>query len=91
MRQRQLLVNARIGMRIQRFRMANGTLPPSLDELVDDKLVAIPNDLYAGKPLIYHKLPDGFVVYSAGDNATDDGGEEQPDQQEHETRFEVHW
>jgi hypothetical protein len=90
MRLRQRLVNARIGIRLQRFRIAHGNLPQSLDDLIDDKLLTIPNDLYSGKPPIFRALPDGFVVYSVGDNGSDDGGGEQPDQQEHETRFEVH-
>jgi hypothetical protein len=43
-----------------------GEHPQSLPDL--------PKDPYSGKPLIYRKTSNGFVVYSVGANGEDDGG-----------------
>lgn len=31
-------------------------------------------DPFAGRPFVYHRQGDGFVLYSVGENGTDDGG-----------------
>jgi hypothetical protein len=31
-------------------------------------------DVFTGRPFIYRRTPEGFVLYSVGDNLKDDGG-----------------
>ena len=54
------------------YKMQHGSLPKSLDALVPDYLPAIPRDMFDGKPLRY--LPDKSLIYSIGEDLTDDGG-----------------
>jgi hypothetical protein len=70
---------ARVGMAVERYRLAHGTLPETLADLVPDYLAETPLDPYDGKPLRYKKLEKGYVVYSIGPNDTDDGGDESSD------------
>jgi hypothetical protein len=58
----------------ERYRLARGSWPKSLDDLVPDYLPAVPADPFDGKPLRLARLPDGLVVYSLGPDGTDDGG-----------------
>ena len=39
-------------------------------------LKAVPLDPFDGKPLRYKKLSPGYVVYSIGEDLSDDGGQE---------------
>ncbi|MEJ2701209.1 MAG: hypothetical protein P8Z79_02080 [Sedimentisphaerales bacterium] len=67
----------RVGLAVQRYRLAAGTLPDTLSQLVPTYLDAVPEDPFDGKDLRYKKRAAGFVVYSIGDDGTDDGGAEQ--------------
>jgi hypothetical protein len=64
---------------LERFRIAERTLPNALDELVPKYLNAVPQDPFDGKPLRYKKLAKGYVVYSIGEDKVDDGGDEKKD------------
>ena len=67
---------ARVGCAIERYRLANGRLPQTLQELSPAYLTSLPNDLMDGRPLKYK--PDdksGYILYSVGWNGTDDGGQ----------------
>jgi hypothetical protein len=60
---------------LERYRLANGKLPATLDELVPRFLDHVPLDVCNGQPLIYHPAGDrDFVLYSVGWNGKDDGG-----------------
>ena len=61
---------------IERYRLAEGHLPVSLDNLVPAFLEAVPIDPFDGQNLKYRKLETGFVVYSVGEDLTDEGGAE---------------
>jgi len=63
---------------IQRYRLRNGKLPDSLNELVPEFLEEVPLDPYDGKELRYKKLDKGFVVYSIDEDLRDDNGQEEP-------------
>jgi len=67
---------ARAGIAVERFRLANGRLPDSLEELVPKWLDAVPADPFDDKPIRYRKLDKGFVTYSIGPDLKDDGGKE---------------
>ena len=44
---------ARLGIAIERYRRANGTLPGDLSDLVPDYIAALPSDTLTGKPLAW--------------------------------------
>ena len=60
---------------IQRWRLDNDDYPENLVELINaDYLKELPMDPYGGKPLVYKKTADDFVLYSLGCNFEDDNG-----------------
>ncbi len=66
----------RVGLGIERYRLANGKLPEKLAELVPAYLDAVPKDPFDGQELRYKRLEKGYVVYSIGEDGSDDGGKE---------------
>jgi hypothetical protein len=62
---------------VERYRLAEGRLPKSLDELVPSRIEAIPTDPFDGHPIKYRTRKTGYVVYSVGEDLTDEGGTEQ--------------
>ena len=68
---------AQTALAVERWRLAHaGSLPPSLNAMVPEYLAAVPEDPMDGKPLKYRTLSPGYVVYSLGEDGTDDGGKE---------------
>ena len=66
---------ARIAIALERYRLANGGYPASLDTLSPHYLPEVPHDVIGGQPLHYQATQDGlFVLYSIGWNERDDGG-----------------
>ena len=66
---------ARVACALERYRLANGTLPESLAALTPKFIETLPHDVINGQPLKYHRTEDGqFILYSVGWNETDDGG-----------------
>jgi hypothetical protein len=63
---------------VERFRLAHGQLPNTLNELVPQFLSTMPDDPFDGQPLRYHRLAKGYVIYSIGADGHDDGGREKP-------------
>ncbi|MHC4244140.1 MAG: hypothetical protein ACYSU4_17170 [Planctomycetota bacterium] len=61
---------------IQRYRLTEGRLPQSLENLVPAYMEVVPIDPFDGQDLKYRTLETGFVVYSIGDDLTDEGGAE---------------
>lgn len=61
---------------VERYRLAEGRLPQSLDDLVPAYIEAVPTDPFDGQDMRYRTLDAGFVVYSVGEDLTDDGGTE---------------
>jgi ABC-type transport system involved in multi-copper enzyme maturation permease subunit len=59
---------------LERYRLAHGRWPETLDGLVPALLPAIPKDPYDGRPLRYRLVADGVVIYSVGPDGQDDGG-----------------
>lgn len=59
----------------ERYRLANGDWPGSLDVLVNSQLLAaVPLDPFDARPLRYRRTGDGVVIYSIGMDASDSGG-----------------
>jgi hypothetical protein len=66
---------ARVALALERYRLAHGEFPESLDMLAPQFIEKIPHDIINGQPLKYRRTDDGqFVLYSVGWNETDDGG-----------------
>lgn len=59
---------------IEQYRLANGSIPASLDELVPAFISSVPIDPMDGKPLRYIVTDSGYTLYSVGRNQVDDGG-----------------
>ena len=67
---------ARTALAVERYRLVGGRLPGTLDELVPDYLVGVPHDPFDGQQIRYRRLATGYVVYSIGQDLTDNQGEE---------------
>jgi len=66
---------ARTAIALERYRLAHGEFPESLDALAPQFIAQVPPDVIGGKPLKYRRTSDGqFILYSVGWNETDDGG-----------------
>ncbi|HKW28478.1 MAG TPA: hypothetical protein VJT54_04020 [Verrucomicrobiae bacterium] len=71
----ELVDLARTAIALERYRLAHGNYPESLDALTPQFIGKIPHDIINGQPLHYQRTADGqFVLYSVGWNETDDGG-----------------
>lgn len=61
---------------LKRYSLRHGKLPDKLDALVPEFVSAVPVDYMDGQPLRYRLNADGsFLLYSVGENLTDDGGD----------------
>ena len=66
---------AGIACALERYRLAQGQYPETLDVLVPQFIPKLPHDLIDGRPLHYRRTTDGdFRLYSVGWNEADDGG-----------------
>ncbi len=66
---------ARVACALERFRLAQGGYPETLDELQPRYIESLPHDVIGGQPLKYRRTDNGqFALYSVGWNGTDDGG-----------------
>ena len=61
---------------VERYRLTEGRLPQSLDNLVPAYMEVVPTDPFDGQKLKYRTRETGFVVYSVGEDLTDEGGAE---------------
>lgn len=65
---------ALIACALERYRIANGSYPDSLDATVPKFMVKLPNDIVTSEAMKYQRAGDSFVLYSIGWNEKDDGG-----------------
>lgn len=56
------------------YRAKHKEYPEKLVDLAPKYLPAVPHDLFARAPLRYRREASGYVLYSVGKNAKDDGG-----------------
>jgi hypothetical protein len=67
--------SAALACALERYRLAHGRFPDSLDALVPGFVPKPPHDLINGLPLNYRRTDaDQYVLYSVGWNERDDGG-----------------
>jgi len=70
---RRLIITA---IALERYYLAHGSYPASLQDLVPAFLTSAALDFMDGKPLRYHRTSDGhFLLYSVGLDCVDDGGQ----------------
>ena len=68
---------AQIACALERYRLAHGEYPGTLDAIVPQFIEKLPHDLIGGKPVIYRPTAEGkFLLYSIGWNETDDDGQD---------------
>jgi len=66
---------AALACALERYRLAHGQFPESLDALMPEIVSRLPHDVINGQPLKYRRTADGqYLLYSVGWNETDDGG-----------------
>ncbi len=76
---------ARTACALERYRLAHGEYPETLDALVPQFIEKLPHDIIGGQPLHYRRTDPPpsdsgaaggkFLLYSVGWNETDDGGQ----------------
>jgi hypothetical protein len=69
-----IMLASRAGLACRLYKSRNGTYPETLDALVPGILTEVPIDPFTGKPFVYRREGEGFIVYSLGSNQKDDGG-----------------
>jgi hypothetical protein len=66
---------AALACALERYRLANGQFPETLESLSPKFIARAPNDVFTGQPCKYRRTDDGqFILYSVGWNEKDDGG-----------------
>jgi len=73
-RNQTLADQARIACALERYRLARGKYPDTLEALTPQLLEQVPHDIIGGQPMKYHQTEGHYVLYSVGWNETDDGG-----------------
>ena len=64
-----------IACALERYRLAHGEYPETLDALIPQFIAKLPHDIIDGQPLHYRRTNDReFLLYSVGWNEKDDGG-----------------
>ena len=77
---------ARVACALERYRLAHGQYPETLDALTPQFIEKLPHDIIGGQPLHYRRTSgppspgsgagsSKFLLYSVGWNETDDGGQ----------------
>lgn len=67
---------ARVACALERYRLAHGGYPESLDKVTPQFIEKLPHDIINGKPLNYRLTDNGaFILYSVGWNEKDDNGQ----------------
>jgi hypothetical protein len=66
---------AALACALERYRVAKGQFPETLEGLTPPFMSRRPNDVITGQPYKYRRTDDGkFILYSVGWNEKDDGG-----------------
>jgi len=66
---------ARVAVAVEQYSEASRRRPQRIDDLVPQYLDRVPADPFDGAPIRYSLEPDGYAVYSVGQDGRDDGGD----------------
>lgn len=61
-----------VGFEIEKYRLKNGQLPQSLEEISSAQINPLLFDRFTGKNIVYHQTEGGYILYSPGPNMTDE-------------------
>lgn len=64
----------RISAALAIYRIEKGEYPEQLAALTPGILETVPDDVFSGRPLVYRRRDDGYLLYSVGRDAVDNGG-----------------
>ena len=81
----------RVGLAAKSYKELHGAYPDDLGQLVPEFLDPMPLDPFTGQELIYRRENGGFVLYSLGENRTDNGGTPQTDENRESGEFDIVW
>jgi hypothetical protein len=65
-----------VALALEICKLQKGKYPADLSALTPEYFKAVPLDPFTDKPLLYKPSAKGFLIYSGGPNAKDDGGVE---------------
>lgn len=86
------VVEGRIACALERYRLAHGEYPLTLEALSGQFLARIPQDPIGSQPFHYRRTdPGNFVLYSVGWNEKDDGGLLSPTPSDSDERDRPDW
>ena len=63
-----------LGILVEQHKARTGSYPKSLDAIASELGGSVPVDPFIGKPYHYQPSDTGFLLYSVGQNLSDDGG-----------------
>jgi hypothetical protein len=73
-RQNTTLELTRLAAALAVYRAEHGAYPATIDELVPGVIARLPVDVLSGKPFVYKRGAEGFLLYGVGPNGKDEGG-----------------
>ena len=76
-----------VALGIERYRLANGSVPKELADLVPRYIDKVPINPFDRKPLRYKLTEPGYIVYSTGADGTDEGGLERGKRKDHSAPY----
>jgi hypothetical protein len=80
LRMQTLINEGEVACALERYRLARGEYPETLDALAPGFIQQLPRDVVNGEPLKYRRADNGkFLLYSVGWNETDEGGKDASD------------
>lgn len=69
---------AELGLLLEMYRARHGGYPETLAGLTKEEVRGADEDFFSGGKMVYRREGAGYLVYSVGINARDDGGKEKP-------------
>jgi hypothetical protein len=92
LRMQTLINEAQIACALERYRLARGEYPETLDALSPGFIQLLPRDIVNGAPLKYRRVDNGkFQLYSVGGNETDELGKDVSDPSQPESLKNGDW
>jgi hypothetical protein len=65
---------AQLALGLKIYKAEKGNYPDTLADLVPGILPELPKDPFTGRDFVYKREGEGFLLYSLGQNAKDEGG-----------------
>jgi hypothetical protein len=73
-RSNSVLAMTQLSAALAVYRTNHDAYPEKIDALVPAVISKLPVDSYNGKPFVYKRLANGYLIYTVGSNGKDDGG-----------------